>query len=56
MYKVVYYTPSYARRFKSFDTLHEATVFANLQPIDSVIEISYYEDSTNNRPAFWSEE
>lgn len=45
MYKVIYYIASTSRRFKSFETLHEATVFANLQPIDSVIEISYYHDT-----------
>ena len=52
MYKVSYYLASSAVRFKAFDTLHEATVFANQQPLDSVIEIKHYEDSSNNGPAF----
>lgn len=50
MYKVVYYLGGGAKRFKSFETLHEATVFANLQTLDSVIEIKYYENSLNNGP------
>ena len=56
MYKVVYEIHTGSRRFKSFETLHEATVFANLQPLDSVIEIAYYESRTNNGPTLWSEE
>jgi hypothetical protein len=56
MYKVVYYLGTGAKRFKSFKTLHEATVFANLQPLDSVVEIKYYEDISNYRPTFWCEE
>ena len=56
MYKVKYYIQSTAIRFKSFETLTEATVFANKQPIESIIEIGYYEGSNNNGPAFWSEE
>jgi len=50
MYKVSYYLASMAVRFKAFDTLTEATKFANQQPIDSVIEIKHYEDSSNNGP------
>jgi hypothetical protein len=56
MYKVKYYIQSSAIRFKSFETLHEATVFANKQPIESIIEIGYYEGSNNNGPTLWSEE
>ena len=56
MYKVVYSLASSAKRFKAFKTLHEATVFANKQPIDSVIEIKYYEDCTNNGPTLRCEE
>mgnify|MGYP003344356267 FL=1 len=56
MYKVIYEISSGAIRFKGFQSLHEATLFANKQPIDSVIEIKYYEDSSNNGPAFRSEE
>jgi hypothetical protein len=51
MYKVVYYITSGGKRFKSFETLHEATLFANQQPIDSVIEIKHYENCINNGPA-----
>lgn len=54
MYKVSYYLVSQAVRFKSFETLHEATVFANKQPIDSIIEIKYYENSNNNGPTLRS--
>jgi hypothetical protein len=56
MYKVIYEISSGAVRFKGFNTLREATLFANQQPIDSVIEIKYYEDSTNNGPTFRSQE
>ena len=52
MYKVSYYLATSAVRFKSFETLNEATAFANKQPLDSVIEIKQYEDSSNNGPAF----
>jgi hypothetical protein len=48
MYKVVYSISTGAKRFKSFDTLHEATMFANKQPTESIIEITYYEGSSNN--------
>lgn len=54
MYKVKYYTSSTAVRFKSFETLHEATVWSNKQPIESIIEIKYYEGSNNNGPALRS--
>jgi hypothetical protein len=43
MYKVSYYLASQAVRFKSFDTLTEATAFANKQPLETVIEIKYYD-------------
>ena len=33
---------------RSFNTLAEAVDFANKQPIESVIEIKKYEDTTNN--------
>jgi hypothetical protein len=56
MYKVKYYIQSSAIRFKSFKTLNEATLFANKQPIDSIIEIKHYESSDNNRPTLWCEE
>jgi hypothetical protein len=40
----MYCIQSSAVRFKSFETLHEATMFANKQPIESVLEIKYYDD------------
>ena len=49
MYKISYYLNSGAIRFKAFETLHEATAFANeLKPADSVIQIEYY-DNVDNR-------
>jgi hypothetical protein len=54
MYKVSYYLASTALRFKAFETLTEATRFANKQPLDSVIEIKYYEYSSNNGSTLWS--
>lgn len=56
MYKVVYSITSGATRYKAFETLHEATVFANQQPIDSVIEIKHYENCVNNGPTLRCEE
>ena len=50
MYKVSYYLASFAVRFKSFETLREATEFANKQPIESVIEIKFYLDTDNKKP------
>jgi hypothetical protein len=49
MYKVSYTINSGSLRFKAFETLHEATVFANQQPLDSVIEIKIYNDP-NKKP------
>ena len=37
-------------RFKSFETLHEATVFANQQTNESVLEIKYYDDVNHKKP------
>lgn len=48
MYKVIYTIGSGAIRFKAFETLKEATIFANAQPNDNVMEIKYYEDSSDN--------
>lgn len=51
MYKLSYYLSSGLVRFKSFETLNEATIFANqLKPIDSVIEIKYYDNVDNKKP------
>ena len=44
MYKVNYTLSGGSLRFKAFETLHEATVFANQQPLESVIEIRIYND------------
>lgn len=50
MYKISYHLTGGSLRFKSFNTLFEATLFANKQPIGSVIEIKYYDDDTNKKP------
>lgn len=50
MYKVVYYLASTSVRYKSFDTFTEATKFANEQPLDSIIEIKYYDDVDKRKP------
>ena len=50
MYKVNYTLSSGSLRFKSFETLHEATVFANEQPLESVLEIKYYNDNITKKP------
>ena len=50
MYKVIYSLSTQAARFKAFETLHEATEFANKQPLDSVIEIKYYDAVENTKP------
>jgi hypothetical protein len=50
MYKVSYHITSGALRFKAFHTLHEATLFANKQPLESVFEIKYYDDDTTKKP------
>jgi hypothetical protein len=49
MYKISYTLSGGILRFKSFETLHEATVFANQQPLESVLEIKYYNDA-NKKP------
>jgi hypothetical protein len=36
--------------FKWFKTLREAVSFANLKPIDSVLEIKYYDDVDRRKP------
>jgi len=50
MYKVSYTLSGGSLRFKSFETLHEATVFANQQPLEAVLEIKYYNDDNNKKP------
>ena len=50
MYKVNYTLSGGSLRFKAFETLHEATVFANEQPLESVLEIKYYNDVDNRKP------
>jgi hypothetical protein len=49
MYKVTYYLSSMSVRFKAFETLTEATTFANNQPIESVIEIKYYDPTDHKK-------
>jgi hypothetical protein len=50
MYKICYTLSGGSLRFKSFETLHEATVFANQQPLESVLEIKYYDDNEHRKP------
>ena len=50
MYKVSYTLSGGSLRFKSFETLHEATAFANQQPLEAVLEIKYYNDVNNKKP------
>ena len=45
----MYYLASQSLRFKAFETLTEATRFANEQPIDSVIEIKYYDPTEHKK-------
>ena len=49
MYRVTYYfNNSNAVASKEFETLTEATDFSIKQPINSIIEIKYYDDISNN--------
>ena len=49
MYRVTYYfNNSNAVVSREFETLTEATEFSIKQPINSIIEIKYYDDKTNN--------
>ena len=49
MYRVTYYfNSSSAVASKEFQSLKEATDFSIKQPINSIIEIKYYDDKTNN--------
>ena len=57
MHRVTYYCGGYHDiHYKDFETLKQATDFAINLPIESVLEINYYENSVNNGPTFWSEE
>ena len=40
--------------FKSFDTVAEAFDFLFKMPTGTLIELKYYEDSTDNGPTLWS--
>lgn len=49
MYKVAYYrTGSTTVGSKEFETLAEAVDFSNKLPIESVLEIKYYDSKINN--------
>jgi hypothetical protein len=49
MYKVYYYiNGSTAVAVREFNSLRDATEFANKQPIDSVLEIKQYDYKTSN--------
>jgi hypothetical protein len=52
MYKVTYYlTPTQGSVCdKMFDTFHDAIQFANKRPIDSIIEIKYYDNVDARKP------
>lgn len=56
MYRVTYLIQSTAVRFKKFDTLKECFEFSLKQPTNTILEIKYYEDSTDNGPTLWSQE
>ena len=49
MYRVTYYlNNSNTVASKEFDDFREATEFSIKQPLNSIIEIKYYDDKTNN--------
>jgi len=49
MYRVTYYfNGSNAVASKEFESLTEATAFSIKQPINSIIEIKYYDTKTNH--------
>jgi hypothetical protein len=49
MYRVTYYfNNSNAVASKEFETFTEATEFSIKQPLNSIIEIKYYDYKTNN--------
>ena len=51
MYKVSYYLNGGTTvKFKSFETLFEATLFSNTQPINTVIEIKHYDPVEHRKP------
>ena len=58
MYRVSYYAAQSSLNvlFKEFETSDEAFKFSMKLPINSVLEIKYYENSDNYRPTFWSQE
>ena len=41
----MYYLHDTSLNYKGFETLHEAIVFANQQPLGSVLEIKIYNDA-----------
>ena len=55
MYQVVYYygNSTATIRKKEFSTLKEANDWAQIQTMQSIIEIKHYENRTNNRPTLW---
>jgi hypothetical protein len=55
MYQVLYYygNSTATIRKKDFSTLKEANDWAQIQPLQSIIEIKHYENRTNNRPTLW---
>jgi hypothetical protein len=49
MYKVIYCLTNGAVRFKAFNELKEATIFANEQPTNAVLEIKYYDENPTRK-------
>ena len=54
-YRLAYYASEGTSMvsFKSFDTVNEAFEFLFKMPAGTLIELKYYEDSTDNGPTFW---
>ena len=52
MYKVLYYTTTTESSvsIKWFETLKEAFTFANDKPMNSILEIKYYDDVDHRKP------
>jgi hypothetical protein len=52
MYKVCYYPTNTETSvfFKWFKSLQEAVSFTNTRPINSVLEIKYYDDVDHKKP------
>jgi hypothetical protein len=58
MYKVCYYSSSLETSllFKEFETWELALEFVCTLPVDSLLEMKYYESSSDNGSTLWSKE